>query len=289
MSAVLDIFDPKTYPTRRDEDWHYSDFSRHLRAVPDAAQTRNDTLTVAAFETVVQVVKCVDAGIIHETLSIQLAEGSSLTRIVMLNEPHDTTSVRLCQVMTAPGCHFTQFVFSTGAGFQRFETQINHAGEGARVELHGAYLLKDKAHFDLTTRVLHNGDNGVTDQQIRGIIKDQATGIFQGRILVNRGADGTDAKMHHGAILLNDGAKVRAKPELEIYADDVSCAHGNTVGALDEAALFFCQARGMDVVTARSMLTKAYVRPVIDLIEDETAKAEAEAWLEQVSGGFYGL
>lgn len=289
MTLALNIYDPVTYPTRRDEDWHYSDLKRHLRAVPEAANTSSETVTVESGVSQIQVVRHADSGVSHETQQIILSEGASLTRIIILDEPSNATSVRTCVVKLAPNSHYKLFVFSTGAGFQRFETHVDHAGEGATVALHGAYLLKDKAHFDLTTRVSHNGENGVTDQQIRGIVKDQAMGIFQGRILVNRGADGTDAKMHHGAILLNDGAKVRAKPELEIYADDVSCAHGNTVGALDESALFFCGARGMDEVTARSLLTQAYVRPIIDLIEDEDAKAEVEAWLEQVSGGFYGL
>ena len=292
MLAPLDIFDPTSYPTRRDEEWKYSDLSRVLRAVPAADQVSHKTerLDVPAGESLVRFDTYGDISkVTHEDLEIVLGEGASLTRVVILDEPEEAISIRRSTVQTAPNSRFRQYVFSTGARFQRFETHVVHAGHGAEVELNGAYLLKDKAHFDLTTRVVHAEVDGVTAQLVKGLVKDTATGVFQGRILVERGADGTDARMRHQALILNDGAHIRAKPELEIYADDVQCAHGNTIGALDEEALFFCESRGIPEDAARALLTQAFVMPVADMIEDEQLRRAVTEFLERHTGEFHGL
>ena len=296
MLAPLDIFDPSSYPTRRDEDWKYSDLSRVLRAVPQANQVSqiNGRIDVAAGENLVRFDAYREvAEVTHEDTHIALGENASLTRIVILDEPAEAISIRRSTVQTAPGATFKQYVFSTGAKFQRFETHVSHAGHGAHVELNGAYLLKDKRHFDLTTRVTHGEIDGTTAQLIKGLVRDSATGVFQGRILVERGADGTDARMRHQALILNDGAHIRAKPELEIYADDVQCAHGNTIGALDEEALFFAMSRGIPEDAARAMLTQAFVMPVADMIEDEAAREKVIDFLaqhvERFGGSGHGL
>ena len=108
--------------------------------------------------------------------------------------------------------------------------------------------------------------------------------MFQGRIVVLPGADQTDARMGHHALLLSDRAEVDAKPELEIEADDVACAHGNTVGALDEEAMFYAQARGIPVDIARAMLTRAFVDEVVARIEHPGARVVAERWVGQMLG-----
>ncbi len=348
MFDSLDIFNPASYPTRRDEDWKYSDLSRVLRAAPerrigwdgffdldrwqrrlkgfvelnvrgssyghleDAWHTVKDKLYIRHLEVggktpighqddydividagrsllLVEAFAGDDLYATNATLNLKVGRDASLTRIVILDEPADAISVRRTIVTTWPGSTFKQYVFSTGAKFQRFETHVDHAGHGASVELHGAYLLKDKAHFDLTTRVNHAQRDGVTQQLIKGLVKDQATAVFQGRIKVERGADGTDARMRHQALMLNDGAHVRAKPELEIYADDVQCAHGNTIGAMDEAALFFCQSRGMPEAVARRLLMQAFVTPVADQIEDEDLRTKVLEFLAEKSENFYAV
>ena len=292
MLEALDIFDPSSYPTRRDEDWKYSDLSRILRVVPAANDVRasHEIIDVLAGEHVMRLDRYdASAPVTHQDIAVTLGENASLTRVIILDEPEDAVSIRRATVTTAPGSTFRQYVFSTGARFQRFETHVEHAGHGASVELHGAYLLKDKAHFDLTTRVNHAAPDGVTSQLIKGLVKDQATAVFQGRIKVERGADGTDARMRHQALMLNDGAHVRAKPELEIYADDVQCAHGNTIGAMDEQALFFCQSRGMPETVARQLLMQAFITPVADQIEDEDLHAKVLEFLEEKSRGFYAV
>jgi Fe-S cluster assembly protein SufD len=108
--------------------------------------------------------------------------------------------------------------------------------------------------------------------------------VFQGRIVVEPGADRTDARMGHHALLLNDGAEIDAKPELEIYADDVACAHGNTVGSLDEDALFYMGARGLPEAQARALLMEAFVGEVVDRIEHAAARDAVRAWVADTLG-----
>jgi Fe-S cluster assembly protein SufD len=113
------------------------------------------------------------------------------------------------------------------------------------------------------------------------VVRDQARGVFQGKIIVEEGADRTDARMGHHALILSDRAEVDAKPELEIFADDVACAHGNTVGALDDDALFYARQRGMTADVAKALLTEAFIGEVVDRIEHEGARDVVRAWVAE--------
>ena len=213
------------------------------------------------------------------SLAVSIGEGARLERIVLLDEPADAVSVSQAQVELQAGARFSQTVLASGAKLQRHETHVTHPGAGAEVRIDGIYLLDERRHADLTTVVDHTAPDGVTSQLTKGLARDQARGVFQGRIVVHEGADRTDARMGHHALLLNDGAEVDAKPELEIYADDVSCAHGNTVGSLDEDALFYMRSRGIPEPEARALLMEAFVGEVVDRIEHEGAREAAHAWV----------
>jgi Fe-S cluster assembly protein SufD len=189
-------------------------------------------------------------------------------------------SVSTAEVRLSPGAAFSQTVLTSGARLQRLETHVRHPGAGAAVRLDGVYVLAGARHADLTTAVEHEGLNGTTSQLTKGAVRDTARGVFQGRITVREGADGTDARMGHHALILSDRAEVDAKPELEIWADDVSCAHGNTVGSLDPDALFYAQARGMDESTAKALLTEAFLGETLDRMEHEGAREIARGWLQ---------
>ncbi len=218
-------------------------------------------------------------------LAISMGEGARLERIVLLDEPADAVSVSQSEVELSPKAHFRQTVVASGARLQRHETHVRHPGGGARARLDGLYILEDRRHSDVTTVLTHAAPDGATVQLTKGLVKDQARGVFQGKIVVEEGADRTDARMGHHALLLNDGAEVDAKPELEIYADDVSCAHGNTVGSLDEDALFYIRSRGIPEPEARALLMEAFVGEVVDRIEHEGARSAVRAWVAQRLGG----
>jgi len=222
------------------------------------------------------------AGYFANTLiEIVLETGASLERLVRLDEPADAVSVSTTELRLAPGAAFRQTVLASGARLQRHETHVHHPGRGASVEADGAYVLRDRRHFDLTTVVTHWGRDGATRQLVKGVVADEARGVFQGRITVLEGADGTDARMGHHALVLSDRAEVDAKPELEIWADDVQCAHGNTVGALDENALFYARSRGMPEVEARALLTEAFLGEAVDRVRHEEAQARLRGWLAE--------
>ena len=218
------------------------------------------------------------AYVAQTSLAVTLAEGASLERVVLAVDSAEGVSVSEAEVALAAGAEFTQTVLTSGARRQRIETRVAHPGGHASLRLDGVYLLADKRHADLTTVVTHGGVDGLTAQLTKGVVRDQARGVFQGRIVVAEGADRTDAKMGHHALILSDRAEVDAKPELEIYADDVACAHGNTVGALDEDALFYARQRGIHEADARALLTEAFIGEVIDRIDCEPAREIARAW-----------
>ena len=220
-----------------------------------------------------------DTSIANVALALSVAAGASLERVVICESAAQAVLVSLATVHLAPGARFGQTILTNGARRQRLETQVVHPGGGAQARLDGIYINADQRHSDITTVVSHIGVGGGTDQLIKGVVSDQARAVFQGRIVVERGADQTDAKMGHHALILSDRAEVDAKPELLIFADDVSCAHGNTVGALDEDALFYALQRGIPADQARAMLTTAFVGEVVDRIEHISAREVAMAWV----------
>jgi Fe-S cluster assembly protein SufD len=220
------------------------------------------------------------AYVANAALAFHLEDGAQLERIVLIDEPADAVSVSSATVELKPGAKFSQTVVATGARLQRHETHLTHPGEGVVVRMDGIYLLDGARHADLTTVLTHTG-GGETSQMCKGVATGQARAVFQGKIEVRPGADGTDARMRHDALLLSDRAEVDAKPELEIYADDVQCAHGNTVGALNDEALFYIRSRGVPEAEAKTLLTQAFVGEVVERIGFEPAREIVAAYVAQ--------
>lgn len=215
----------------------------------------------------------------HNRLELDVARGAEVIRVVLVEDPADAIAITRAEVRVEPGGVYRQTVLTTGAKLQRFETLLRHAGQGADVRMDGVYALSGERHADLTTVVDHVAADGLTSQLTKGVVRDTARGVFQGKIIVERGADGTDARMQHHALILGERGEIDAKPELIIYADDVQCAHGNTVGNLDEAALFYMQQRGIPADEARALLVEAFLIEVVDRIAHEGAREVARTWL----------
>ena len=135
-------------------------------------------------------------------------------------------------------------------------------------------------HADLTSQVILNADHAEVRQIVRGVARKGGRGVFQGRFKVERVAQKTDARMEHNALLLEDGAEVFAKPELEIYADDVQCAHGNTAGQLDDAAICSLRQRGLPEIEARAMITRAFLIEALPDWVDEVVREEVETRID---------
>ncbi len=258
-----------------------------LRYVAQASETSDQSelaiiVAPGASLTLLESHEATGAGYVTDSaLDIRLGVGARLERIVLIDEAADAVAVSTATVTLSAHAIFEQTILTRGAKRQRAETRVRHPGGGAFVRLDGLYLPTGARMADLTTEVLHQGVDGQTKQLTKGAVRGQARGVFQGRIVVEEGADRTDARMGHHALILSERAEVDAKPELLIYADDVSCAHGNTVGALDEDALFYAQQRGVPEADARAMLTEAFVGEVVDRIEHDGAREVARAWVAE--------
>lgn len=200
-----------------------------------------------------------EPGLANVALLYRLGEGARLDRVVIQDEAPASVIVCSAGAELGAGAELHQSVLAFGGEFVRLETHVAMQGEGARAELSAAYLVGGAAHCDLTSSVSFAAPGCEVRQLCKGVAAGRGEAVFQGKFLVERPAQKTDAEMRHDALLLSENAGVRAKPELEIYADDVACAHGNTLGQLDEAALFYARQRGVPLAEARAMLIRAFI------------------------------
>lgn len=168
--------------------------------------------------------------------------------------------------------------FAFGGGITRIDINADLVGAGANVVLNGLFMVNDKQHIDHHTRVRHRVGRTYSVENYKGIADGNGRGVFNGKILVEKDAQKIEALQSSKNLLLSDGAEIDTKPELEIYADDVKCAHGATVGQLDEDAFFYLRSRGIDEQTARSILTFAFAADISANIDI----APLREWLEQL-------
>lgn len=182
------------------------------------------------------------------------------------------------------GTELTSFNLMVGGALNRHQIFARFDGEGAKLMLSGATLLRGGQHADTTLVVDHAAPNCVSRERFKHIVDGEATGAYQGKIIVRPGAQKTDGGMKSDAILLGPDARMYNKPELEIFADDVVCGHGATVGALDEEQLFYLRARGLPKAEAETLLLEAFAGEAIETVSHEGVReALAEvvsSWLE---------
>ncbi len=168
---------------------------------------------------------------------------------------------------------FESFTLSMGGRMTRNDSHVTLDGSGAECRLDGAYLMRGRQHCDNTTCVEHRVPNTSSDEMFKGVLDDEARAVFQGKIVVERDAQKTDGQMLNKTMLLSNQAEIDTKPELEIYADDVKCAHGAASGQIDETALFYLRSRGIPEAQARNLLIQSFMGQVVDRIADDTLRA----------------
>jgi len=168
---------------------------------------------------------------------------------------------------------FNSFTLAQGGGLLRRQVHLRFDGEYAKGQLAGASLLKGKDHADTTLVVQHVAPHCESREYFKTVLDGEATGVYQGKVIVAPGAQKTDGGMKSHAILLSDGATMNNKPELEIFADDVVCGHGATVAQLDEDQIFYAMARGLPKPIAEAMLLEAFVDEATDRVEDEALRS----------------
>ncbi len=216
---------------------------------------------------------------------LSVYKGAEVSRYVLHDADADAVTHGFFGGMVGEDARFRQTSLSTGGRLCRHETHLLYPAAIGFSDVAGAALVAGDRHSDFTTQVRFRAPGGEARQLHKGVASKKGRNVFQGKFHVERAAQKTDAKMTANALLLSDGAEANHKPELEIYADDVECAHGSTVGALDDDALFYLRQRGLSEGEARALLIEAFAGEVIDGIDDAGVRdvfaARVAAWLEE--------
>ena len=232
------------FPTRKQEEWRYAD----LDALKPVWEQLGDvaTLTVAA--------------------------GESMEEIWLPTK--DDVQLRRVQLALGESAKARIFALNNAPVYGRIELEVS-LGKGADFELFGANIGTGLSTNEIVTNVRHIGEAGRSRQVIRSVLNGKAVGSYLGKVEVARGAQQTDGEQSVKAMLLDRGATANCKPELEIFADDVKCAHGATVGELDPMQLFYAESRGLDPVSARALLLEGFVMGLWDSAKDAGTIGEA--------------
>ena len=199
----------------------------------------------------------------------------------MQADTDSTKHLSLTVMAVAEKADINSFTTAIGGQLARHETHMHLNGEHADVALSSIYMARGTQHQDMTTRMLHHVPNCTSSQLIRGVLDDTAKGVFQGKVVVARDAQKTDGQQMSRALLLSRQAEADAKPELEIYADDVVCSHGATVGELDETHLFYLKSRGIEADEARMMLIEAFLLDTLETVRLEELRASLTAVIQR--------
>jgi len=232
------------FPTHRQEEWRYADL--------DALKPLWEQFS--------------------EPVTLTVGVGESLEE-VWLPVPDDV-QLRRVQLALGAGAKARIFALNSAPVYGRIELEVS-LEEGAEFELYGANIGTGLSTNEIVTNVKHIGEGGRSRQTVRSVLNGKAVGSYLGKVEVARGAQRTDAEQSVKAILLNRGATANCKPELEIFADDVKCAHGASVGELDAIQLFYAESRGMDPANARALLLEGFVTGLWDGAKDADAISTA--------------
>jgi Fe-S cluster assembly protein SufD len=221
--------------------------------------------------------------LLTDEITLTLAPEAHLTHVQVYTSGPGAKLRRVISVHAGAGATYRQFTLTAGPELARHETNIHLEGMGAHASLVALNLLRNSEKTDFLQKVNFHAPGCTAEVRNRNIVAGRGHAVFQGKFHVDQPAQQTDAYMMCQNLLLNEEARASHKPELEIYADDVKCSHGATTGGLDEAQLFYLQARGLPEQTARKLLIEAQVMDVlaaVPLCFHQYVRPVAQAWLE---------
>jgi Fe-S cluster assembly protein SufD len=214
---------------------------------------------------------------LHNPVSeIDIAEGATLTHVRLQNESLSAYHLATIYTAIAAGGTYDSFTLVLGGRLARAEIHTELTGPGAIAHLNAAQLLTGVQHADITSVVRHAAPHGTSRQTVKNVLDGRSRGVFQGRIEVARHAQKTDGYQMNQALLLSPDAEIDSKPELEIFADDVKCSHGATVGELDAEQIFYLRSRGIPDKEARAILVRAFLTEAIEAVSHEGARGVLE-------------
>lgn len=213
-------------------------------------------------------------------VTIDVGDNASVRHVRIQDRARTHVQTGRTMVDVGRDARFQSSGFDLGGGLIRNDMIIDISNPGADVSFDGLYLAGDGQHIDNHTRVDHRVGPAMSRQEYRGILNGKCRCIWNGKAIVHEGADGTDADQANHNLLLSDKAEIDAKPELEIYTDDVKCSHGTTVGQLDETALFYLRSRGLDKQHAAQIMTHAFAAGLVGRAPVEVAREKITALVE---------
>ena len=219
--------------------------------------------------------------LLNTVAEIHLAPGARLTHIRLQDEALTAFHVSTTYADIKAGATYDSFTLNLGARLSRTEVHAQLTGAGAIAHLNAAQIMAGSQHADFTSVVGHSAPGCTSRQTVKNVLAGRSRGVFQGRIEVARDAQKTDGYQMNQALLLSPYAEVDSKPELEIFADDVKCSHGATVGELDAEQLFYLRSRGIPDAEARSILVRAFLAEALDAVADDTIRSRLESAVER--------
>ncbi|MDH5357073.1 MAG: Fe-S cluster assembly protein SufD [Gammaproteobacteria bacterium] len=247
----------------------------HLRNIVSLAENSQATV-------IEHYVSMGDAGSFTNVVTeVVLAEHAELDHYKLQQESANAFHIATLAATQAESSQWRTNNISLGAKFARNDIQSRLMGEQAHTVMDGLYLVNGEQHIDNHTRIDHLVPNTTSEEVYKGVLDDNSHAVFNGKVIVHKDAQKTDANQSNRNLLLSRGCEIDTKPEMEIYADDVKCGHGSTVGQLDEEQLFFLRTRGLDAVSARSLLTYAFAVEVLERIPSEIIRQAFSVVIEQ--------
>jgi len=192
---------------------------------------------------------------------------------------------RYTQASLENNSDYQNFILTSGLKFNKSEIEVNLNKEKSNCSILSALNITENEHQEIKTRINHYAPNCESYQKIKNVVNENGKGVYQGKIFVKDVAQKTNAYQLSKALILNDKAEFDAKPELEIYADDVKCSHGSTSGSIDKDAIHYLMTRGIDAKTAKQLLINGFLNDILDNISDTNLKKFVESTLEgQING-----
>ncbi|MBB5319999.1 Fe-S cluster assembly protein SufD [Marinobacter oulmenensis] len=223
-----------------------------------------------------------DAPVLVDTVTeFNLADGANLTSIRLNMEGENVQHIGATGVVQQRNSRFESHCVGFGGPLRRHDLQVRLEGEGAETKLNGVVVTQGKQHYDNHTSIDHVAAHCNSEETYRNIAADESHAVFNGRIHIHQDAQQSNADMNNKNLLLSSKAEIDTKPELEIYADDVKCAHGATIGQLDRIALFYLVSRGIGRRQANVLLTMAFINELVEQIPVEAVRETAQTRLNE--------
>lgn len=229
-----------------------------------------------------------NAGAITLTNSVtdlHLAAGANVEYVQLQQEASTSARITMIQSTQNRDSKLTLFTANIGGALARTDVVCKLIEPGANVSLNGYYLVRGRQHMDIHSRIEHQAPNCTSSENYAGILDEQGRGVFNGRVLVHPDAQKTDASQLNHNLILSDGALVNTNPQLEIYADDVKCNHGSSVGQMDEESIFYLRSRGLDEKSALQLLIRGFATEPLSGVKSlplrQLLADEVEAWLPE--------